>query len=73
MNNRITMEKFAEAVGVTYRTIKRYIDAGKLLPRRTLGGKIYFLDSDIPLYLNHNTSEPLILDGTATNDTENTK
>lgn len=70
MNNRITMDKFAQEVGVSYRTIKRYIDEGKLLPRRTLGGKIYFLDQDIELYLNHNTSEPLILDRTATNDSK---
>lgn len=62
-NTKITMERFAESVGVSYRTIKRYIDAGKLLPRRSLGGKPYFLSGDVELYKRHTKEEPLILDG----------
>lgn len=63
LNTKITMEHFAEYVGVSYRTIKRYIDAGKLLPRRSLGGKPYFLLGDVAVYRKHTTNEPLIFDG----------
>lgn len=69
-NHKITMERFAKLVGVTYRTIKRYIDAGKLLPRRTLGGKPYFLMGDVEVYRNHTSTEPLILDGAPIYDEE---
>ena len=69
-NNQITMERFAELCGVSYRTIKRYIDAGKLLPRRSLGGKPYFLLGDVDTFRKHTTSEPLILDGAPIYDEE---
>lgn len=69
-NNKITMERFAELCGVSYRTIKRYIDAGKLLPRRSLGGKPYFLLGDVDTFRKHTTSEPLILDGAPIYDEE---
>lgn len=62
-NSKITMECFAGLVGVSYRTIKRYIDAGKLIPRRSLGGKPYFLYGDVKVYQQHTSDEPLILDG----------
>lgn len=62
-NKKITMEHFAKLVGVSYRTIKRYIDAGRLLPRRSLGGKPYFLLGDVEVYLRHTGNEPLVLDG----------
>lgn len=68
-NKRITMERFASLVGVSYRTIKRYVDAGKLLPRRTLGGKPYFLLRDVETFKNHDSQEPLILAG-ASNESE---
>ena len=67
LNKRITIERFASLVGVSDRTIYRYINTGKLLPRRTLGGKPYFLIADVQLYRKHNSQEPLILDGAETN------
>ena len=70
MNTKLTMERFAQEVGVSYRTIKRYIDAGKLLPRRSLGGKPYFLRGDVELYNQHSSAEPLILDGAPLYDKE---
>lgn len=69
-NKKITMDRFASLVGVSYRTIKRYIDAGKLLPRRSLGGKPYFLLGDVDVYNRHTTDEPLILDGAPIYDEE---
>jgi hypothetical protein len=62
-NNKITIQRFAELCGVSYRTIKRYIDKGKLLPRHSLGGKPYFLLGDVETFRSHSSSEPLILDG----------
>lgn len=69
-NNKITMERFAQLCGVSYRTIKRYIDAGKLIPRHTLGGKPYFIVGDVETFRNHSSSETLNLDGASTYDEE---
>lgn len=68
-NTKITIERFAKLVNLSYRTIKRYMDTGKLVPRRSLGGKIYFLLGDVDLFNSHTTSEPLILDGAPFYDT----
>lgn len=59
--DRITMERFASLVKISYRTLKRYVDAGQLIPRRTLGGKPYFLLRDVETYKKHTSQEPLIL------------
>lgn len=63
LNRKISMEDFAAKVEVSYQTIYRYVKSGKLVPRRTLGGKPYFLLADVEAYRNHFSSEPLILDG----------
>ena len=68
-NRRIDAQEFATLVGYSYRTIKRYQDAGKLVPRRSLGGKAYFLLSDVEKFKNHHSDEPLILDEVSSNDT----
>ena len=70
LNRKITLERFAKEVGLSCRTINRYVKAGKLVPRRTLGGKPYFLLIDVELFKNHVSSTPLILDGANTNGTE---
>lgn len=63
---KLGIEDFAKEVNVSYQTIHRYIKQGKLVPRRTLGGKAYFLTPDVDAYLKHYSSEPLILDGAPT-------
>lgn len=68
-DRRIDAQDFASLVGISYRTLKRYQDAGKLVPRRTLGGKAYFLLKDVEKYKNHHSDEPLILVEVSTNDT----
>lgn len=68
-NVKISMERFAQEVGVSYQTIYRYVKKGQLVPRRTLGGKPYFLFSDIELFNKHTSAEPLILDGESNNGT----
>lgn len=68
-DRRIDAQDFASLVGISYRTLKRYQDAGKLVPRRTLGGKAYFLQSDVAKYKNHHSDEPLILAEVSNNDT----
>lgn len=65
-DKRISIESFAKRVGVSYQTIYRYIKKGSLVPRRTLGGKVYFLLTDVELFKNHTSSEPLILNGEST-------
>lgn len=60
---RLDVKSFAEQAGTSYRTIYRYIKSGQLVPRRTLGGRVYFLYADVDLFKNHLSSEPLILDG----------
>ena len=67
-DKRISIEGFARKVGVSYQTIYRYIKKGQLVPRRTLGGRIYFLLSDVDRFKNHTSSEPLILNGEPAND-----
>lgn len=62
-NTKLSQEAFAEQVGVSYRSIYRYIKEGKLVPRKTLGGRVYFLMKDVETYLNHHSDEPLVLDG----------
>ena len=69
-NTKITIERFASLVGLSYRTIKRYMDSGQLVPRRSLGGKIYFLIGDVDVFNSHTSSEPLILDGAPRYDTK---
>lgn len=66
---RIDAQDFASLVNISYRTLKRYQDAGKLIPRRTLGGKAYFLLSDVEKYKNHHSDEPLILAEVSSDDT----
>lgn len=68
--DRITMERFASLVKISYRTLKRYVDAGRLIPRRTLGGKPYFLLRDVETYKNHTSQEPLILAEVSSNANE---
>lgn len=50
---RLNISQFAREVGYSRRQITRYIETGKLLPRRTLGGLPYFLESDIQKFLNY--------------------
>lgn len=64
MNHELNMSEFADYIDISYRTLKRYIDRGKLVPRKTLGGKSYFLFCDVFAYKNHTSDEPLILAGT---------
>jgi predicted DNA-binding transcriptional regulator AlpA len=71
LNKKINMEKFASLVGLSYQTIYRYIKSGQLLPRRTLGGKPYFILADVELFKEHHSAEPLILDGAPTNGNNN--
>lgn len=60
---KIDVEEFARRVELSYQTIYRYVKSGKLVPRRTLGGRAYFLIGDVDVFKNHYSSEPLILDG----------
>ena len=69
-DRKIDAQDFANLVGISYRTLKRYQDSGKLIPRRTLGGKAYFLLCDVETYKNHHTDEPLFLAEVSTNDTK---
>jgi excisionase family DNA binding protein len=69
-DKRISIESFAKRVGVSYQTIYRYIKKGQLVPRRTLGGKTYFLLTDVDLFKGHTSSEPLILNGESTDGTK---
>lgn len=66
LNRKISMERFAKEVGVSYQTIYRYIKKGLLVPRRTLGGKPYFLLADVEAFNKHTSAAPLILDGEST-------
>lgn len=68
-DRRIDAQEYANLCNISYRTLRRYIVAGKLLPRRTLGGKAYFLLKDVEKYKNHHSDEPLILDEVSSNDT----
>jgi hypothetical protein len=70
LNKRIGMEQFADLVGLSYQTIYRYVKNGQLLPRRSLGGKPYFILADVVLFKNHHSNEPLILDGAPTDGTK---
>ena len=69
LNRKLNLEDFAKEVDVSYQTIYRYVKSGKLIPRRTLGGKPYFLMADVETFKNHHSSEPLILDGVSINGT----
>lgn len=68
-NRKLNLEDFAKEVDVSYQTIYRYVKSGKLVPRRTLGGKPYFLTGDVETFKCHYSSEPLILDGAPINGT----
>lgn len=68
---KIDIEEFARRVNLSYQTIYRYVKSGKLVPRRTLGGRPYFLVGDVEIYNNHFSSEPLILDGAPVYGTTN--
>lgn len=46
-NKKLTLRKFAEEVGYSERQISRYITSGKLIPRRNLSGRHYFLIEDV--------------------------
>jgi DNA-binding transcriptional MerR regulator len=48
---RISITKFAVEVGLSRRTIHRYITSGALKPSRTLGGKPYFTVIDVDRFL----------------------
>ena len=49
MADRISVAKFAEETGFGYRTMKRYIKNGQVIPYRTPGGRPYFKENDIAL------------------------
>lgn len=70
MKNYTALE-FAKECGISYTTLNRYMNKGLIIPRRTLGGKIYFCKADIKAYLAHNSSEPLIFAETPRGDEEN--
>ena len=50
---KMNISEFAEAVGYSRRQITRYIEQGKIIPRRSLGGLPYFLESDVNKFLTH--------------------
>lgn len=58
---KMNISEFAKAVGYSRRQITRYIEQGKIIPRRSLGGLPYFLESDIKKFLNHPSVETLDL------------
>lgn len=61
---KLTISEFARRVNYSRRQITRYIESGKLIPRRSLGGLPYFLESDVEKFLNYKPSkivEPLDL------------
>ena len=66
--SKLSMKEFATRIGLSSRTINRYIKSGKLIPRRSLGGKIYFYAQDVEVFLAHTSSEPLVFDGVPTNE-----
>lgn len=59
---KLSQEDFAARVGLSYRTIYRYIKNGQLVPRKTLGGKVYFFYKDVDTFLNHHSDKPLVFD-----------
>lgn len=50
---RLTILEFGELVSRSPRQLHRDISDKKLFPRRTAGGKPYFLDEDVKAYLQH--------------------
>lgn len=63
---RLTLKEFAEQVNYSDRQITRYIAKGKLLPRRNLSGRYYFLQKDVDKFNTFNAvDKAAILDLTA--------
>lgn len=52
MLERFNIQEFSEKVGVSSRTIYRYINQGVLTPRRLPSGLPFFLQKDVDLFLN---------------------
>lgn len=50
-NRKLTLQAFSEEVGYSCRQLNRFINAGKLIPRRTLGGRPFYLDKDIAAFI----------------------
>ncbi len=68
--SKLSIEEFARRVRLSSRTIHRYIKDGQVVPRRSLGGRVYFYVQDVEVFLNHTSSEPLVFDGVPTNDSK---
>lgn len=50
--NKLTSKEFACRIGYSDRQIRRWLSSGKLISRRNLGGRPYFLESDVEKF-NH--------------------
>lgn len=57
MLERFNIQEFSEKVGVSSRTIYRYIDQGKLTPKRLPSGLPFFLQKDVDLFLDGKSEE----------------
>lgn len=49
---RMNVRRFAQLVGQSERQVYRWIKAKKLIPRRTPGGRPFFLQDDVDNFLN---------------------
>lgn len=47
MTDRLTVKAFADETEFSYRSIRRWIKAGKIVPRSTPGGRPYFTKEDV--------------------------
>jgi len=47
MSDRLTLEAFAQETGFSARSLRRWIKAGTVVPRRTPGGRPYFTHEDV--------------------------
>jgi hypothetical protein len=69
---RYSIRHFAQQTPYSERTITRYIEKGKLFPRRTPGGAPYFYGIDVDAFLNHKDwSTPLVCGEIEMEDTDN--
>lgn len=56
--SKLTSKEFASRINYSERQIRRWLSSGKLISRRSLGGRPYFLESDVEkfnLFVENNT------------------
>lgn len=71
---RLTLKEFAKLVRYSDRQISRYIASGRLLPRRNLSGRCYFIFEDVKKFNDFKgIDNSSFLDLTASETTDGTQ